>query len=232
MIDTLEIWLHGTRIAEVGRNLTPPLSLRSAEEADRRFGLASPVFSLSLLVRQEPYPKTVFRNFLKGLLPEGDSRARIARELDLRKDDTFGLLAELGRECAGALVVQPCGGPRPEPVCFDHARAIDDDEIARRIGRIGTSPLGVDQYVRLSLAGVQRKLLLARRVDGAGHCSLTTIPSTHLLKPQHVNPEWSHTVENEAYPVGWPRWLASTRPAWTSSTLMVTRSSWSSVSTG
>ena len=209
MIDTLEIWLHGTRIAEVERNLTSPLSLRFAEETDRRFGLASPVFSLSRLVRQEPYPNAVFRNFLEGLLPEGDSRARIARELDLRKDDTFGLLAELGRECAGALVVQPCGGPRPEPACFDHALAIDDDEIARRIGRLGTSPLGVDQYVRLSLAGVQRKLLLVRRVDGAGHCSLTASPRLICSSPSTSTPSdptrWRTRLTPWAGQDGWPQ---------------------------
>ena len=199
MIDTLEIWLYGTRIAEVERNLKSRLSLRFTDEADRRFGLSSPVLSLSMLVRREPYPNAVTRNFLDGLLPEGDSRDRIARELDLRKDDTFGLLAELGRDCAGALVVQPSARPRPDPVSLGHAHAIDADEVARRIEQLGTSPLGVDQYVRLSLAGVQRKLLLVRRVDGGWALPADGIPSTHLLKPQHFNPEWPHTVENEAY---------------------------------
>jgi serine/threonine-protein kinase HipA len=199
VIDTLEIWLYGTRIAEVERNLKSRLTLRFTDEADRRFGLASPVLSLSLRVRREPYPNAVTRNFLNGLLPEGDSRDRIARELNLRKDDTFGLLAELGRDCAGALVVQPSGGPRPDSVSLGHAHAIDDDEVARRIEQLGTSPLGVDHYVRLSLAGVQRKLLLVRRVDGGWALPADGIPSTHLLKPQHVNPEWPHTVQNEAY---------------------------------
>jgi serine/threonine-protein kinase HipA len=199
MNESLELWLYGTRLAEIEKGSKQRLSLRFTDDARRRFGPNSPILSTSLQVRREPYPNALTRNFLDGLLPEEDTRERIARELDLHREDTFGLVRELGRDCAGALVVQPSGGPPPYSLPRQQAQAIDSDEVARRIAALPTSPLGVDRYVRLSLAGVQRKLLLVRRDDGGWALPSDGIPSTHILKPQHQNSEWSHTVENEAY---------------------------------
>src|SRR5450759_4891492 len=47
------------------------------------------------------------RNWFDGLLPEGDRRTRLAARFGLRSEDTFGLLAEIGWECAGAVAVLP-----------------------------------------------------------------------------------------------------------------------------
>jgi HipA-like protein len=69
--------------------------------------------SLSLPVANRRYPQGVVRSFLDGLLPEGDVRRAIARELGLRPDDTFGLIEALGRDCAGAVIVQPAEDPPP-----------------------------------------------------------------------------------------------------------------------
>ena len=49
------------------------------------------------------------RNWFDGLLPEGDRRVRLAARFGLRSEDTFGLLAEIGWECAGAVAVLPDG---------------------------------------------------------------------------------------------------------------------------
>lgn len=200
--DSLEVWLYGTRLAEIKSGAKQKLVLRFTDDARQRFGPNSPILSVSLPIRREPYPNALTRNFLDGFLPEEDARERIARELDLHKEDTFGLMRELGRDCAGALVVQPSGGPQPYALPRQRAHAIDDDEVSRRIAALPTSPLGVDRYVRLSLAGVQRKLLLVRRDDGGWALPSEGIPSTHILKPQHQNSAWSHTVENEAYAMG------------------------------
>jgi serine/threonine-protein kinase HipA len=52
--------------------------------------------------------------------------------------------------------------------------------------------LGVDRDVRVSLAGVQEKLLLTRMPDGAWGRPVDGTPSTHILKPQVER--FPHTV--------------------------------------
>ncbi len=119
------------------------------------------------------------RNWFDGLLPEGDRRVRLAARFGLRSEDTFGLLAEIGWECAGAVAVLPEGrsptSGRYEP--------IDDAGVAERLDALPSIDLDPDDAIRMSLGGAQDKLLLARiaqqwalPIDGA--------PSTHILKPE------------------------------------------------
>ena len=119
------------------------------------------------------------RNWFDGLLPEGDRRVRLAARFGLRSEDTFGLLAEIGWECAGAVAVLPDGrsptSGRYEP--------IDDAGVAERLDALPSIDLDPDDAIRMSLGGAQDKLLLARiaqrwalPIDGA--------PSTHILKPE------------------------------------------------
>jgi serine/threonine-protein kinase HipA len=55
----------------------------------------------------------------------------------------------------------------------------------------------VDQRVRISLAGVQEKLLLTRLPDGRWGRPVDGTPSTHILKPEIR--DYPQTVENEAF---------------------------------
>ena len=112
MADELAVWLYGDRVAIVDRERGRP-RLVYTEEALERYDLGTPLLSLSLPVANRRYPQGVVRSFLDGLLPEGDVRRSIARELGLRPDDTFGLIEALGRDCAGAVIVQPAEDPPP-----------------------------------------------------------------------------------------------------------------------
>jgi serine/threonine-protein kinase HipA len=73
------------------------------------------------------------RAFFHGLLPEGNARRVIAYDLGLAADDDFGLLAALGKDCAGALVIQPTGEKAPEPAAPPAAEVISDQEIGGRL---------------------------------------------------------------------------------------------------
>jgi serine/threonine-protein kinase HipA len=139
----------------------------------------------------------VVRSFLDGLLPEEDSRRLIAQDLGLRADDTFALARALGRDCAGALVIQPDNDEPPPPATTLTAEPLSEDEIQRLVENLRIAPLGVDQRVRISLAGVQEKLLLTRMPDGAWGRPVDGTPSTHILKPEIR--DYPQTVENEAF---------------------------------
>ena len=196
MADELDVWLRGRRVAFVSRH-RDRLDLTYTEAALAEYPLGTPLLSLSLPLVPERYNKGRVRPFLDGLLPEGAPRRVAAEDFDLLASDTFGLLCALGRECAGAIVVQPAGDdPPPEPSTLA-AEPLDEDELEALVANLRNAPLGTSERVRVSLAGVQEKLVLTRMPDGRWGSPVDGAPSTHILKPELA--EYPATVANEAF---------------------------------
>jgi len=74
---------------------------------------------------------------------------------------------------------------------------LDERAVADRLRALPTNPLGVDGFVRVSLPGMQPKLVLA--LDGANGWALPVggAVSTHILKPHHRY--LRDAVANEAF---------------------------------
>src|ERR1035441_2077965 len=89
------------------------LRLVYTEDAIRQYELGVPLLSLSLPLTGQRYPHGIVRAFLDGLLPEGDARQGMGREFGASTDDTYGVIRAVGRDCAGALVIQPDEEPAP-----------------------------------------------------------------------------------------------------------------------
>jgi len=195
MADELAVWLYGERVATIDRKRGRP-RLAYTEQALGRYDLGTPLLSLSLPLATERYTQGVTRPFLDGLLPEGEPRKAIARDLGLRADDTYGLIEALGRDCAGALVIQPLEDPRPPVPTTTSAERLSPEELEALVRDLRSAPLGAGGRVRVSLAGVQEKLLLTRMPDGSWGRPVDGTPSTHILKPEIA--AYPHTVENEA----------------------------------
>ncbi len=196
MTNTLAIWLHDTKVAFVDEE-RQRLSLTYTPLAIEKFPSGTPLLSLALPVRTEKFGNGVVRPFLDGLLPEGDSRRVLAEDFRLRADDTFGLIKALGRDCAGALVIQPLELEPPRNATTTTADPLTDDALVALVSKLRTTPLGIDQHVRISLAGVQEKLLLTLMPDGKWGRPVDGTPSTHILKPQIRG--YPKSVENEAF---------------------------------
>jgi serine/threonine-protein kinase HipA len=193
MAQELAIWLNGIRIAVIERRLR----MAYTNDVLRQYPLGVPVLCLSLPLRDEPYPQGVVRAFLDGLLPEGAARRTIARDFGVRENDTFGLIQALGRDSAGALVIQPVDDPAPVQPTTRTAERLRDEDIAELVANLQSAPLGAGGRVRISLAGVQEKLLLTRMPDGAWGRPVDNTPSTHILKPEIA--AFPNAVENEAF---------------------------------
>lgn len=189
---TLQVWMHGRHIATISESRRR-MTLTYVEGAAQ---LGVPLVSVAMPMSANPYPDKIVRAFFHGLLPEGEARQMIAYDFDLAANDDFGLLARLGRDCAGALVVLPVGETPDQDAQAQPLEVLDDLEIGRRLRALPVHPLGVTGAIRASLPGVQPKLLLARH--NRTWCSPDLQhPSTHILKPSIV--ELEHSVANEAF---------------------------------
>jgi serine/threonine-protein kinase HipA len=200
MAETLEVWLGDRKVAvkvAVIERERRKLRLSYTDEALAAYPGGTPLLSLNLPLTAGRYPNARTRAFLDGLLPEGEPRRAIAANLDLPASDVFGLLAALGKDCAGALVIQPEGEPPPESPAATAAEPLSPDDLATLIANLPDAPLGIDRKVRLSLAGVQQKLLLTRMQNGRWSRPVAGTPSTHILKPEIER--FTNTVENEAF---------------------------------
>jgi serine/threonine-protein kinase HipA len=192
----LAVWQQGIQVALIWQERRR-LRLRYTDDALERYALGRPIFSVGLPLTPERYTHLPVRAFLDGLLPEGEARIAVAQDIGVRPDDTFGLIRALGRDCAGAIVVQPIDEPPPPQPTISTARPLTEAEIAELVANLREAPLGIGSRVRMSLAGVQEKLLLTRLADGQWGQPVDATPSTHILKPEVTR--YPGTVENEAF---------------------------------
>lgn len=196
MAGALAVWLYGERVAIINEERNHS-RLVYTEEALSAYPLGTPLLSLTLPVRPERHTQGVVRPFLDGLLPEGQSRLAVAEQFNLRASDTYGLIRAIGRDCAGAVVMQPTDEPAPPPASTLRAEALTEADIDTLVANLRTAPLGIDERVRISLGGVQEKLLLTRMPGGSWGRPVDGTPSTHILKPDIAR--FPGTVENEAF---------------------------------
>lgn len=169
---------------------------RSREYAFTYAPGAPRAISLSLPLDRQRLGPAEARPFFEGLLPEGVVREQVARQLRLAPGDSYGLLAALGRDCAGALQIVDGALTADEP----SVRWLDDHALAELVEDLPHHPLGIragDAHMRLSLAGVQGKVVLVRDGDGRFGEPLDGMPSTHILKPEPPGDAYPGLAVNE-----------------------------------
>ncbi len=164
------------------------------------------LLSMSLPRQEAPFAAAATKPFFRGLLPEGLQRERLERRFRLREGDDFGLLAEIGGDCPGAVAVL---APDEDPTVLEPAAApepieIDPAELIRSLRGNAAANAGQRRGKRrLSLAGVQPKdgLWIAAGEDPATatlYLPQGSAASTHILKPA-LNNEFANIVANEAF---------------------------------
>lgn len=158
--------------------------------------------SLSLPLREDRFIGDPVIAVFDNLLPDSEAiRRRLAERAGAEGYDAYSLLAAVGRDCVGALQFLP-DGEEPEPAGAVNGRAIGNKEIARILGDLKRTPLGVaeDGEFRISLAGAQEKTALLYWKK-KWHVPHGTTATTHILKPQigklENGVDLSQSVENE-----------------------------------
>lgn len=131
--------------------------------------------------------------YFDNLLPEEGQRVLLAGDAKLDAADAFGLLAWYGAESAGSVTLLP---PDAEPQSVEQLRLLSDDALEARIRQLPKAPLTHAAIKRMSLAGAQHKLAIVLQ-DGELFEPAGATPSTHILKPDHPDEDYAHSVINE-----------------------------------
>lgn len=162
--------------------------------------------SLSLPLRETAYRGEPVNAVFDNLLPDSDRlRQQIAERVGARGRDAFSLLAEIGRDCVGALrFLTEDDAASLGAVADVVAEPIGDLEIEALIRNLARAPLGIqeDDAFRISIAGAQEKTALLKR-NGKWFRPIGNTPTTHIIKtqigalPNGIN--LSDSVENEHY---------------------------------
>lgn len=195
----LGVFLSGGAVGQIERRGPSRYRFAYSESVLDQCGPGAIVLSASLPVQGDDFSPARTTPFFEGLLPEGAAREAIARRFRLSEEDGFGLLEALGAECAGAVAVlspekmpaQPGGG---------HIHVLEREELVRLVDELPRNPLGIDskpEGMRLSLGGVQHKLVLTHLSGGQFGQPLRGAPSTCLLKPEFG--QYEELVQNEAF---------------------------------
>jgi len=160
--------------------------------------------SLPLSTPGSSHSGPMVESFFDNLLPDSDIiRRRLQSQFGISGNSSFDLLAEIGRDCVGALQLVP-EGEVPTDVKSISGEDLTEGEIASTLRRqAGTgSVLGQpEQGFRISLAGAQEKT--AFLFHKGRWCRPTgATPTTHIFKRPlgvvgHQGIDLSTSLENE-----------------------------------
>jgi len=143
--------------------------------------------SLPFTPGNKPHRGAAVRTYFENLLPDSkDIRERVARRFQAGSTDAFALLAEIGRDCVGALQVLPDAAP-PNGIDEVHATPLDDAAVAQALrdtlapAAVGGRDRTEDEDFRISIAGAQEKTALLWYDDRWCRPHGAT-PTTHIFK--------------------------------------------------
>lgn len=182
---TLGLWMNGAYVGAWRLAPHAPDSLQydlawTQSEQGRPLSL-----SLPFTPGNRPHRGEKVRAYFENLLPDSkDIRERMARRFHTGSTDAFQLLAEVGRDCVGALEILPAGqvSAGAPSLQFD---PLSEAQVAQVL-RGATTPHAVgreidDDDLRISIAGAHEKTALLLH-DGQWCLPRGSTPTTHIFK--------------------------------------------------
>jgi len=179
----LDVYVGSSRIGEYARAPSGAMSFRYDPDwvsSARAFPI-----SLSMPLSDRIWSGEAATSYFDGLLPDDRTvREKIATREQADSAGIFDLLAVIGRDCVGALRFVPEGQDPGDPTKMVY-RPVTDDEIATRLAKLATHPLGLhadEDDFRISIAGVQEKTAFLR-IDDQWQLPSGPTPTSHIFKP-------------------------------------------------
>ena len=179
MVSTLDVYLNNKLAGELKQDDVGQISFTYNEQYLEHKGAHS--LSQSLPLRKETFDFRECRAFFSGILPEGEIREIIARNLGISQRNDFSMLERIGGECAGAITFLP---PSQKLISNDYEyRTLSTEELGKLLKELPNRPLMAgEKGIRLSLAGAQNKLAVHKKGEIIS-IPIGNAPSTHILKP-------------------------------------------------
>ena len=179
----LTVWMNGERVATWTQALHGVEELAYAPEwleapAARPISLSLPLGARDMVFRGQPVSF-----YFDNLLPDSAQvRTRLQVRFAARSARPFDLLAEIGRDCVGAIQLLP-DGEKPGKIKIIEGTRLTDSGVEQMLNTtLGRGPaLATTDDFRTSLAGMQEKTALLWHRDRWWRPEGTT-PSTHILK--------------------------------------------------
>jgi len=186
----LAVYLADERAGALIRKDNGNLQFRYASD------YSGPPVSWSLPIQPDAHPHAVCRAVFGGLLPEGDGREALARNIGVSAGNDYALLEEVGGDCAGAIALLDPASDRPTDPTI---RWLDPDSLDEILRDLPQRPLAADpaEGIRLSLAGAQPKTPVIVDGDRIGQPTSLAAPTTHIVKPEPA--AFPGLVDNEAF---------------------------------
>ena len=198
----LSLWMNGELVG------TWELSEQGHELRYAAAWVASPQsrplsLSLPFTLENRPHKGLQVQAYFENLLPDSQPiLARLARRYQALSLSAFDLLAQIGRDCVGALQIVP-EDEFPTDIRRIDALQLDEAAVAQLLrATLQPTPLDIDSGdFRTSLAGAQEKTALLWHA-GQWWLPRGTTPTTHILKlPMglvgNMRLNMSESVENE-----------------------------------
>jgi serine/threonine-protein kinase HipA len=194
---SLDVYLQGECVGRLFRLDDDHYSFAYTPKVVAEADPAKALLSHALPLRCEPFGPEATRTYIEGLLPQGARRRAIAHELGLDPSDGYGLIAEIGADCLGA--VSFGDDRRGEEAGGDEGLAwLSEDELEELLQPRPERLFDEDnpRRMRFALPGERHKLALVRGEDGESWAwPQPGMPSTHIVKPEA--PERPGLVANE-----------------------------------
>jgi serine/threonine-protein kinase HipA len=182
MAERLAVLLYGQVVGRLDRTVQPANPTFTYEDAYAASGGVP--LSLRLPIASTTYSERQVEPYLRGLLPENRATlGRWADRLSVSPDDIFGILAEMGWECPGA--VQFCRFDDVEDLLSRNGeyRPVSDTDIAERLRELVDEPASWSMPgEHWSLGGQQEKFALTS-LAGQWHEAHGSAATTHIIKP-------------------------------------------------
>lgn len=199
-IQQLSVLMNGIRVGTLIKLKEGNLSFHYEKSWLNTLG-ARPV-SLSLPLTDKTYIGDIVNHFFDNLLPDNPViRARIQAKFHIKSSQPFDLLANIGRDCVGA--IQLIQGDVAEAKQSITAKPLLEKDIAALLKNYRTDPLGMTQHndFRISIAGAQEKTALLYH-HNKWCLPQGTTPTSHIFKLPigmitHSNIDLSDSCENE-----------------------------------
>lgn len=200
----LNVWMNGERVGQWTLTAQGRHEFRYAETWLDSVAVRPLSLSLPLQPADLAYRDARVEAFFDHLLPDSlDIRKRVQSRFGAASTAAFDLLAEIGRDCVGAVQLLP-PDREPENLRCIQAEPLTDDAVAKRL-RTAVAPPALGQRdedgLRISLAGAQEKTALLWH-ENRWQRPLGATPTTHIFKLPlgrvgNMQADLSTSIENE-----------------------------------